>query len=133
MSSAMNHVVRTHLAGQKNQLVGRVQSLNAVNAAKDVVNKTSQEQQKQSQNNYVTTATQSLRDPTKSSLNASALSAGDIEVILANIGVRRPRLSRPKIESMLQSQIRSHRSGGSGNHDLSAGEMIDLISRIRSM
>ncbi len=76
---------------------------------------------------------QNRQDASNASLNASALSAGYIEVILANIGVRRPRLSRPKIETMLQNKIRPHSGGGSGNYNMSAGDMIDLISRIRSM
>lgn len=92
-----------------------------------------QESNKQSQNSIVKPSAQ--KQMSTLMVRENILSARDIEAILANIGVARPRASLPKIESMIQGAglPRSNVYDDQQNTPMAANEMIDLIAQIRSM
>ncbi|KAL9179888.1 hypothetical protein ACHAXT_007858 [Thalassiosira profunda] len=99
--------------------------LHVVSASMEPISsmKSSPAPHKQSQNRFVAVAIEEqIPQP----------SARDILRLLSNIGAEH-RASLPKIESLMQQNARNGRSTGGDLTPVTSHEVIDLISKIRSM
>mmetsp|Transcript_12599 Transcript_12599/g.26812 ORF Transcript_12599/g.26812 Transcript_12599/m.26812 type:complete len:125 (+) Transcript_12599:212-586(+) len=124
----MNATTARHILLKSRMLSrGQHRSLHAVSSTIDAQSiKSSQGTHKQSQSNYVATATE----------EQIPLSAKDIQQLLSNIGADY-RASLPKIESMIQ---KNKIDDDDHNHhcddttrSITSHQMIDLIAQIRSL